>query len=401
MIIDLDNVVLKQNLRNTTYAIGNISDTLTSNTLSQREILRIAQFDTNTVRIVVQGENCKNYRLVTSPDGNSLYIAKRQDVLNSKLTQFNSVPKNYSTSKTQNTNSLNLNFSEPVALSVFEENNIAYLDIQNSNFMNETEFQKAIQNTYFNDAKQIKIASDKFRIQKPIPLNTSYEVKTNLTHNNITLNFVPDTKINKDPPQVEKKPTLIGKKLEISGKYTVVIDAGHGGEDYGAIRFNTNEKDLNLSLAKLVEKNLKDKKIHTKMIRDKDFFVELAQRSETANNIKPDVFVSIHHNASLKDEIKGIETHWWREDSIQLAEIVHKHLTKDKNLKEWNTPNRGLYKSQFYVINHTEAPSILLELGFMSNEEELKRIKDKDVQEKEARAIADGIIEYLKSRGKK
>ena len=128
-IIDIDNAVLKTSLRNKSYPIGNlVSDNPSESMLNQRDILRIAQFDTNTVRLVIQGENCKNYRLVVSPDGQNIYIAKRQNIINAKLTSNNAVLSGYTALKEGNTNVLSLKFDSPVSLSVFEENSIAYFD---------------------------------------------------------------------------------------------------------------------------------------------------------------------------------------------------------------------------------------------------------------------------------
>jgi N-acetylmuramoyl-L-alanine amidase len=102
----------------------------------------------------------------------------------------------------------------------------------------------------------------------------------------------------------------------------------------------------------------------------------------------------------MKPDIKGVEVHWWREDSFELAQYLRKHLADDKNLKKWDTLDRGLFKSQFYVINHTTMPAILIEVGFMSNKDELKNLKNKKVQKEMAEAITEGILEYLKKRGK-
>ena len=68
----------------------------------------------------------------------------------------------------------------------------------------------------------------------------------------------------------------------------------------------------------------------------------------------------------------------------------------DKNVKKWDTKDRGVIKSRFYVINHTEAPSVLIEIGFISNLEERARLLKKGRREDIAESIADGILEYLK-----
>lgn len=404
-IIDIKNAVLKTELRNKTYAIGDLLTQSGDNTLlSQREILRIAQFDKNTVRLVIQGENCKNYRLALSPDGQSIYIAKRQDVVNAKLTQYNAKLLSYRATKENGMNILTLKFDSPVSLSIFEENSFAYFDIQNSNDFNQLAFNEVIKEEYFKDLQIVKIALDKFRIQKPIEKNIFPEVKINEKRDEIKIYFKKTTQAQREEAKKQEIKNIIQKtqgKLEISSYYVVVLDAGHGGEDHGAIRGNVNEKDLNLAVTKLVEKELKENKINVKMTRSRDVFLELEERVEFSNKVEPNIFVSIHHNASLKEDIKGIETHWWRDESLSLAKTIHSKITTEKLLKKRDTIDRGLCKSQFYVINHTVAPAVLIEVGFISNKDELDTLKSKKHQEDIAKAIADGIIEYLKSRGKK
>ncbi len=401
-IIDVKNANLKSDLRNKTYAVGSLVSNEASTILNSREILRIAQFDKDTVRLVIQGENCKNYRMVVSPDGQSIFIAKRQEVINAKLTQYNAILNGYKTAQENGVNVLIMNFNSPVSLSVFEENSIAYVDIQNSNDMNQASFAEVLKNDYFKDASLVKIASDKFRFQKPIPSGIQPVVKINKTRDEVKIYFTKTIQKQKEEQKKEKVKKAVlktQKKSLLSTYYMVVIDAGHGGEDKGAIRFGTNESELNLEVAKLVEEYLRDNKIHVTMTRSKDVFLELAQRVEISNKISPDAFVSIHHNASLKEGIKGVETHWYRDESVSLAKTVHAQIASSKNMKDWDTLDRGLCKSQFYVINHTVAPAILVEVGFISNKEELERLKNKKYQKEEAKAIADGIIKYLKSRG--
>ena len=110
-----------------------------------------------------------------------------------------------------------------------------------------------------------------------------------------------------------------------------------------------------------------------------------------AENEEPEIFVSIHVNSAVSNDPNGIETHWYHDYSKELAEIVHKHMTKNLDSKD-----RGLFKSKFYVINHTTVPAILCEIGFLSNEEERNKLITDSRKQKTAKAIAEGIIEYLK-----
>ena len=114
-----------------------------------------------------------------------------------------------------------------------------------------------------------------------------------------------------------------------------------------------------------------------------------------SENEAPEIFVSIHVNSAVATEPKGIETHYYHDYSNNLAKIVHQHL-----VQEIDTKDRGLVKSKFYVINHTTVPAILVEMGFISNEEERAELITNKRKQKTAKAIAEGIIEYFKSQSK-
>ena len=395
MVIDLDDTVLSKNLKNKTFAIGNPSYE-SDGTLKPREILRLGQNTTSVARLVIQGNEAKNYRVVVSPDLQNIYIAKRSDVINSKITETESIVKSIFGAKEGNAQMVEFRFTNPVAFSAFEENKNLYLDFNNVTSMSGNASEELLK--HFEDAQTVKIALDKLRVVLP--------VKEDII--NIQVKVSPDAKtiqaIMKHKEDIEEqKESIISKlkdkELSISNLYKVVIDAGHGGTDVGATREGIYEKNITLSIAKMVEKNLNNKGVKTTMTLDKDKTVSLQERCDISNETAPDVFVSVHVNSSVNDVIYGVETHWWKQDSLKYAETVHKHLAK--NFGKWNTKDRGLFKSQFYVINHTEAPAILVEIGFISNADERKAITTQKRQSEIAKAISDGIMEYLKNKGKK
>ncbi len=407
LVVDIPNSTLKQELRNTTAAIGDLVAP-DGKTLAQREIFRIAQFDKNTVRIVIQGANAKDYRAVIAPDRQNMFIAKRQDVINSKLTQYLADVVKYSVSKEANADVLAAEFDSPVSLSIFEENKTFYMDIQNVSDFNQAGFNEILKTPYFKDAKLIRIALDKARIQLPLADNTVPTVGISQNGKKIVVYFryfepqtVAKAKEEKMKEEVKKVVEKQSRPMFLKSYNKVVIDAGHGGADVGAARVFVEEKSLNLEIAKLVAKNLEKEKIQVYMTRDKDQTLTLEERVAFSEENSPDIFVSIHHNASLKEGIYGIETHWWREESIDLAKAVHFELASAQNLEKWGTMDRGLIKSQFYVINHTTCPAVLIEVGFISNPEERNKLLDRKRQEEAAKAISDGIVDYFKDRGKK
>ena len=186
------------------------------------------------------------------------------------------------------------------------------------------------------------------------------------------------------------KRQLFNKPLTNVPCKRILIDPGHGGTDYGAIRGEINEKDIVLDVAKLVQKEL-DKLGHTViMTREDDTYVSLQDRVDLSEKENADIYISIHVNSSVKPEIEGVETHYYHQESIDLAQAVHESLIN--NLKSFD---RGLFKSKFYVINHTTMPAILCEIGFISNENEQKLIITDKRKQQTARAIVEGVLRYF------
>lgn len=406
MVIDFDDTVLAKNLRNKNFTIGTpeIND---DGTLKQKETIRLGQNSTNVARLVIQGADAKNYRAVISPDLQNVYIAKRSDVINTKITETQSIIKQIKVSKEEKelsendkeeeklvTSTIEFNLTEPIAFSTFEENKNLYIDFSNVSSVPENLMQELLK--FHPNVQTVRLALDKTRVVFPIgDSETHIQVKISPDAKNLLVSIKKKEIIQKEEPVISKADK---KEMSISNLYKVVIDAGHGGSDVGATREGIYEKDITLSIAKMVEKNLAAKKVQTTMTLEKDKTVSLQERCDISNETSPDVFVSIHVNSSVNDAIFGVETHWWKQDSVEYAKIVHKHL--EKNFNKWKTKDRGLFKSQFYVINHTEAPAILVEIGFISNIDERKAIITQKRQSEIAKAISDGVMEYLKTKGK-
>lgn len=404
VVFDIENAVLAQNLRNKSFTFSNGAEVIENGQISQREILRLGQNSKNIARLVVQGNNAKDYRIVVSPDLQSLFVAKRQDILNSKLTQTTSdlVSATASTAG-KNLLVLNLSFSSPIALCVFEENSKFYLDIENMENIPKEIIDKISAKDAIEGLSVQKIASEKTRFIFKFKNSTAINAQISPDAKELRIYF--KERIVEAPP--EKMPTVTvpavkeDKKIKpsvIKPVYTIVLDAGHGGSDVGATREGIYEKNINLAVVKELDKILKKRGIYTHLIRQTDKTVELNERSDFSNNIAPDAFVSIHVNSSVRDDIIGLETHWYKDDSLELAKCVHNSFASKKNIEKWETKDRGLFRSKFYVINHTEAPAILVEIGFISNPFERSLLITEKRQEEIAKSIADGIWEYLKTK---
>lgn len=249
------------------------------------------------------------------------------------------------------------------------------------------------------------------------------------------------------PPRIEgaEKSTItvnLPDLIDTSKKerYVIVIDPGHGGKDFGGkVIFGKPEKQINLEIAKkLYELFLKDKRFEVKITRDKDEFVPLYERSRYANEVRCDIFISIHCNSHpRKRDENGFEIYFlsekatdpWASEvaeyenaSIQYeggafdytaAAVVLHSIARNEYINqgsllagyvakfmERSTPfkNRGIKQAAFYVLRGTYCPSILVEVGFMTNKKDKKNLDNEGVQRKVAASIYQGVVEYIKGK---
>lgn len=174
----------------------------------------------------------------------------------------------------------------------------------------------------------------------------------------------------------------------------VVLDAGHGGYDPGASYGNRDEKDITLKITNKVKKYLEEAGIKVFMTRTEDRFVSLAERVEISNSIRPSLFVSIHVNALLTNtDMQGLQTYYYSSTGYKIGSIIHKQLLTDVGM-----PDQRVRKAAFWVCKYTAAPSILLELGFMTNVEERNKLASDAYQTELAKSVARGIIKYLEEK---
>ncbi|MGZ9584102.1 N-acetylmuramoyl-L-alanine amidase [Paenibacillus marinisediminis] len=212
-----------------------------------------------------------------------------------------------------------------------------------------------------------------------------------LTYENIsTTNGLISLTLNPAPTEPTKPPEPT-KPVKPAGKYTVVIDAGHGDHDSGAVSVRKRyEKTANLGIAlKVAELAKNEPKLNIVLTRSTDEFLELSERVKIANNLNADLFVSIHHNSiDNKPSVGGTETYYNRADSKAFAETMHKYLMKGTQLKD-----RGVKYGDHHVTRNTKMPAILLEVGFLTNPDEEAKIFDEDFQWRVAMLTACGSKE--------
>lgn len=234
--------------------------------------------------------------------------------------------------------------------------------------------------------------------------------------------------------------TFITGFAQSNAKFKVVLDAGHGGKDYGAVYHGNIEKNISLktvlSVGAILEKDPQVDVIYT---RKNDVFIELQQRANIANKSKGSIFVSMHCNANKNQAASGNETYVMGitrnasnlevaktenevvtletdykikydgfdpnspESVIGISILQEEHLDQSIELagrvqqfftKKTDNKNRGVKQAGFLVLRQITMPRVLIEMGFVSNKEEGEFLNSEEGQELLAEAIAGAILDY-------
>ena len=360
--------------------------------LNDKESVKIAQFEQNKVRIVVTSAELEKYFPIFSSDGQSFLMVKSDPTGlaedNQLFTKTTDAVSYYPKQVNSLTDEFIIAFNSPVVHSIRRDSTKLTMNFYNALRYNDETFKNSIRTTNFNEMKMDLLPQVGLKLT--LPLEKDDVIKCYLGSDGKSIKII----IKRVKP---KKIICSSEKLVIlpkcSGKKMVVLDPGHGGSDYGAIRSGINEKDINLEITKRIQAMLISKGVEVYMTRDKDETVSLQDRTIFTANKSPDIFVSIHVNSSVKPEIVGIETHYYHQNSLELAQIVHACMVSDVKSKD-----RGLFKSKFYVINHTTIPAILVEIGFISNDKERAELVSEQRKQQTAKAVAEGILKYFNSK---
>ena len=192
---------------------------------------------------------------------------------------------------------------------------------------------------------------------------------------------------------------------------TITLDAGHGGNDTGALGKYSREKDITLKITLRTAAILKACGYNVFVTRNSDKTIPLKSRCDIQKSHKSDLFVSIHVNAVKKPSIKGIETYALTPATAPSTNgkpklerhpanvrdannILLAYLLQKAMLKRTNTADRGVKRARFAVLRDISAPGALVEVGFISNPAEEKLLNSPAYIEKLSRAIAEGILTY-------
>lgn len=175
---------------------------------------------------------------------------------------------------------------------------------------------------------------------------------------------------------------------------TILLDPGHGGEDPGAESPDgtINEKIAALDTAFKLKKNLEDEGATVYMTRSEDVFVELKDRAIQSNDLKVDAFISLHFDDSPAPDWRGTTTYFFHDGDKALASALNNRI------KRLSLPNNGELFGNFQVLRKNHRPAVLLELGYMSNGEDLKMIKSEEYHSDIANALRDGLKDYFNNQ---
>ena len=193
--------------------------------------------------------------------------------------------------------------------------------------------------------------------------------------------------------KVTKFPT-INKKLPLKG-ITITLDAGHGGNELGAIGcLGDREKDINLAVTLKLKDLLEKNGAKVYMTRNDDSDVALGDRVKISQKNKSDIFISLHNNSipdsAANKEHFGSELYYYSPLSKKLATDIVNSLSKELNMY-----NGGVYQRSFAVLRNTESLCVLIELGYMINPDNNDKLRNPEFQNKAAEAIVHGLEDYL------
>jgi N-acetylmuramoyl-L-alanine amidase len=200
----------------------------------------------------------------------------------------------------------------------------------------------------------------------------------------------PSPQIPVPPPATSNPP--VGFPRVPNGRIVVMIDPGHGGKDSGAVGIGgLQEKDIILPISQRVASILQQQGIQAILTRTSDYFVDLAPRVQMARENHVNLFVSIHANSiDNRPDVNGLETYYYSSEGERLAQIIHNSILQSIDIKD-----RRVRSARFYVLRNNPMPAVLVEVGFVTGDEDARRLATADYQNQMAQAIARGILQYI------
>lgn len=215
----------------------------------------------------------------------------------------------------------------------------------------------------------------------------------------VSLNSISQVSNNSTPLPNNNSNESIPQTVGDRRRGLIYIDAGHGGNDPGAVGNGIQEKDVVLAISLDLGRALQSLGYSVYYTRTNDVEIDLEPRVASAESINADAFVSIHANslAARNSAVNGVETYHARGSTVgkELAEYVHAQIIEGTGASD-----RSVRSAGFYVIARTSMPAILVETGFVTNPTEAANLDNPSYQKRMAEAIAKGIDQFMRVRGK-
>ena len=308
-----------------------------------------------------------------------------------------SVINNFKTSKTNSSSTIKLMLDKEITnhtKPAITANDVLYFDIADCSYN--------LPSTNELNVGPIKslrfgIHDNSTRVALDISNYTGYKMTISNDKKTITIT------VNSRPVENEDTDTDIEEdtKIDLSGKI-VVIDAGHGGRDPGTQGMLDGEtyyeKTINLSIAQKVKEILEENGVNVLMTRNSDTYLYLTERSDLANINDAVMFVSIHSNWATSETASGYDVYYSKLNNNSTTGLKSEELAKSilENLsKNVSTKNRGSKTEDHVVTKTSYMPAVLIEVGFMSNAEELKLLISDEFQQSFAKGVSEGILAVL------
>jgi N-acetylmuramoyl-L-alanine amidase len=338
--------------------------------------IRTGQFSPDTVRVVLDIESIGDYKIFNLPDPFRVVIDVRGKTSQNSISSLTSSPKLITRTKTKTKREIKNN------LQIEANSNIVIL-------------------------RETK----------------KYAFSSSSAKNELNVDVVP-----------ANLPISLAQQLGLGVK-KIIIDPGHGGKDPGAMAFGLKEKNIVLDIAKkLVPVLQRELRCEVLLTRDQDVFIPLEERTAIANTQNADLFISLHINAHPSAKVRGLETYYLNlstnaeamrvaarenatsthqmsdlqdilsdimknskiNESSRLAQQVHNSiLTQAENNDFADIKNLGVKQAPFYVLIGAEMPAILIEIAFISNEQDANNLQDASFVNMLTQEIADGIKIYV------
>ncbi len=192
-------------------------------------------------------------------------------------------------------------------------------------------------------------------------------------------------------------PAFAQVQLQPLSGIKILVNPGHGGQETGAAGpTGYLAKDVSLTVSKLLRDELVLRGALVVMTREDDREIALSARQAMIEQQQPAIALTIHYTAVPDDgdaeNTKGIRTFWYHSQAHSLAVFLHNYL-----IKQLGRSSMGVFWNNLALTRPSTAPSVVMELGFMTNPEEFEWIANADEQKKLARVLADGVVEWFQS----